>query len=116
VGESGWGVLNHKGIIVEKSLDYNSISCVLFSHMQLRRHTMIGETVRRLLEMRGMTQADLARKSGLSTGHVTQILKGDRGKALSIRTASKLGDALGVKLDFFYQEDTHKQVNNSIKG
>lgn len=73
---------------------------------------MVGETVRRLLEIKGMTQADLARKSGLTTGHVTDIVKNRRGKVLSLQTATKLGNALGVKPEFFYQDDTHKQVNS----
>ncbi len=39
----------------------------------------IAEWLKEELQKRGMSQADLSRKSGISAGHITKVLNGDRG-------------------------------------
>lgn len=66
-----------------------------------------GETLQEVLEERAMTQADLALRTGLSSKHINQIIKGQAG--ISAETALLLERATGVhafvwaKLDSAYQ-------------
>lgn len=53
-----------------------------------------GAELRRVLEAMGMSQADLARATGLSAKHVNQVCQGTA--ALSYETAIKLEDVTGV--------------------
>lgn len=53
----------------------------------------IGTNVKRLLEERKMTQADLARKSGISTANISLIVNGKRN--IRLHTLRLLCDALG---------------------
>jgi HTH-type transcriptional regulator/antitoxin HigA len=47
-----------------------------------------GETLAEVLEERGMTQAELARRTGLSTKHINQVIKG--AASITAETALKL--------------------------
>lgn len=62
-----------------------------------------GDRIRKLREMTGMTQAELAEKSGLLQSQVSMIETGDRG--LNVRTADKLAVALGVRLADLFEEE-----------
>lgn len=55
-----------------------------------------GSVYTRLKEL-GMTQAELAKKLGVTPGRVTQILKGDPG--MTLKTLARLEHALDVRLD-----------------
>jgi transcriptional regulator with XRE-family HTH domain len=55
---------------------------------------------RRLMRERGLSQAELSRKSGLSTAYVSQMVNG-KVKDPSLRKAWAISDALGVSLDDF---------------
>lgn len=57
-----------------------------------------------------LRQADLARKSGLRTGHIAELVNGHRGKRISADTRDKLAEALEVPLSFFSQQNTQKRV------
>lgn len=48
-----------------------------------------------------ITPAELARKSGLSTGHVSDLLNGKKGKRPTLDTVLKLCSALGKEPSFF---------------
>jgi transcriptional regulator with XRE-family HTH domain len=68
---------------------------------------VMGSRIKSRLDELEMTQAELCRKSGLSTGYVSDLINGNRGKRLSVVTASRLGKALKVSANFFYTEDSH---------
>lgn len=59
----------------------------------------LGERIQNALDVRGMTQADLARKSGLSTGLVAQIVSG-RTKDPKFTNVVKIARALDVSLEY----------------
>ncbi|MDI6894619.1 MAG: helix-turn-helix domain-containing protein [Bacillota bacterium] len=64
--------------------------CDTGGHVKLR----VGNTVRTLREQKGITVTDLARATGLSPAHISEIERGRT--APSIRTLEKLARALGV--------------------
>lgn len=55
-----------------------------------------GETLQELLVGKAMSQAELARRTGLSTKHVNQLVKG--GASITADTAARLERALGVPM------------------
>lgn len=57
----------------------------------------LGGRVRRLRNDREWSQAELARRVGVTQGQIAKIERGDRSARLS--TAARLADALGVGLD-----------------
>jgi transcriptional regulator with XRE-family HTH domain len=59
----------------------------------------IGANIQLILDMKGMTQADLARKSGLSTAVVSQIVSG-KTKDPRLSNVVMIANALGVSLDY----------------
>ena len=59
-----------------------------------------GELVMQLLEERGMTQIELARRSGLSRPHINRIIKGGI-EYPSIENAFAIADALNVDVNVF---------------
>lgn len=65
------------------------------------------------LDELGMSQADLARKSGLSTGYVSNIVNGQRGKRVSAETAHRLARALRVRPTYILGDATQKQNANA---
>ncbi|APD10174.1 MULTISPECIES: helix-turn-helix domain-containing protein [Thermus] len=58
-----------------------------------------------LMRSRGLRPSDLARLSGLSTGHVSQILKGERTR-LEVRTLVRLAKALDVPVQELLLEES----------
>lgn len=59
-----------------------------------------------LLEVRnneGMTQAEVAEKSGISRAYYTQIELGERGRKLPVATAKKIAAVLGFDWRLFYE-------------
>ncbi len=58
-----------------------------------------GATIADLLEERGTTQVDLAKRTGLSTKHINQLLKGQA--TISEETALKLEQVLGSTARFW---------------
>lgn len=58
-----------------------------------------------LMRSRGLRPSDLARLSGLSTGHVSQILKGERIR-LEVRTLVRLAKALDVPVQELLLEES----------
>jgi transcriptional regulator with XRE-family HTH domain len=64
---------------------------------------LIGERIRRARKSRGLTLHDLARKSGLTPGYISQI---ENNKALpSVSTIFNLGNVLDCPLTFFFDRD-----------
>jgi transcriptional regulator with XRE-family HTH domain len=64
---------------------------------------LIGERIKRARKSRGLTLHDLARKSGLTAGYISQI---ENNKALpSVATIFNLGNVLDCPLTFFFDRD-----------
>lgn len=59
----------------------------------------LGERIQNALDMRDMTQADLARATGLSTGLIAQIVSG-RTKDPHFSNVVKIARALDVSLNY----------------
>lgn len=66
--------------------------------------TTPGDTIADLLEERGWTQAELATRTGFTTKHIHQLLKGDA--PITQDTASKLEKVLGSTVRFWMGLDT----------
>jgi len=77
-----------------------------------------GETLREALEALGMTQADLARRTGLSAKHINQIIQGSA--SISPDTALALEHVVGVParlwnaLEANYQSQRLRQRNRTV--
>ena len=59
-----------------------------------------SKALRLLLARSGMSQADLARATGMSTAYISQLCKGST-KEPTLSKAFAIADALGVKLQDF---------------
>lgn len=64
-----------------------------------------GETLEEVLEMRGMTQADLARRTGRPTKTINEIIKGKT--AITPETALQLERVLGIPAGFWMKREQH---------
>lgn len=60
---------------------------------------LLANRIQQAMDERGMTQADLARKSGLSTALVAQIVTG-KTKDPRLLSVIKIAQALDVSLDY----------------
>ncbi|MUG67289.1 HTH-type transcriptional regulator sinR [Chlamydia abortus] len=56
---------------------------------------MVGEQIRRIRKLRGMTQEQLAEQSGLSFSYISDVERGTRN--ISLESLGKIISALGVK-------------------
>jgi transcriptional regulator with XRE-family HTH domain len=63
----------------------------------------VGENLRAIRERRGLSQAELYRRSGVAQPSISEIETGHRGA--QIRTLTKLADALGVRVADLFAED-----------
>ena len=63
----------------------------------LDRRKQIGARMRELREAQGMTQADLARRAGITSGNVFRIEAGMYSMGLDL--INRVADALGARLD-----------------
>ena len=62
----------------------------------------LGEKVKVRMERLGMSQAELARASGLSKSYVSAIINDERGsRRTSVRLLNALKEGLRVEDDFF---------------
>lgn len=57
-----------------------------------------GEMLLKLLEEKNVSQAELARRSGISKQSITELVKG-RSKEPSFSKAKAIADALGITLE-----------------
>ncbi|GEM48799.1 helix-turn-helix domain-containing protein [Deinococcus cellulosilyticus] len=68
---------------------------------------MLAEKITKKLQELKWTQADLVRKTGLASSHVSYLCSGERGSRVSLETLKKLSTAFNVPLDFFSDENSH---------
>ena len=59
----------------------------------------LAEKIYTVMELKGMTQADLARKTGLSTALIAQVLT-ERTKDPRFSTVVKIAKALDIPLEY----------------
>lgn len=71
---------------------------------------MLSEKIRSRMAELGISQAELARRSGLTTSHISYLVRGERGQRLDRNTVTRLCKGLDVKVNFFYEEDSHMGV------
>lgn len=69
--------------------------------------SMLDERIRFALELREMTQADLARATGMSTAIIAQICNGTT-KDPRLGSVLKIASALDVSLDFLAGRNSTK--------
>ena len=62
----------------------------------------LGATVRRLRRERGLTQEDLAEKTGLHTNHIGGVERGERN--ITMATLFSLARALEVKVTVLFED------------
>ena len=68
-----------------------------------------GEVLAYELELRGMTRAELARRTGLSGKHIILMLKGKSTKIVTPEIAIKLERALGMPVDYWLNLEANYQ-------
>jgi len=73
-----------------------------------------GATIADLLEERGMTQVDLANRTGLSAKHINQLLKGKA--TISEETALKLEQVLGSTARFWLNLESQYREHLARRG
>jgi len=73
-----------------------------------RRGMPVGENLRAIRERRGLSQAELWRRSGVAQPSISEIETGVRGA--QTRTLTKLADALGVPVAELFREETPPKV------
>ena len=67
---------------------------------------MLGERIDRRRRELGLSQSDLARRSGLSRQYISALILGGRGQRLTVFAATKLAKALRVNQKFLQAEST----------
>ena len=65
--------------------------------------TMLGENIRHLRKVRGLTQEELAKKAGLSTMSIRRYENGER--IITEKVMARIADALDVAIYEFFPED-----------
>lgn len=73
-----------------------------------------GDTIADMLEERGWTQAELAKRTGYTTKHINQLLKGDA--AITQETAGKLEKVLGGSVRFWTSLESQYREQLARKG
>jgi transcriptional regulator with XRE-family HTH domain len=67
-----------------------------------------SEKIRDRMRELGLTQAQLARRSGVSQGRISELLNGKRRyERMRLANARRLAEALGVTPDFFWPVASH---------
>ena len=64
---------------------------------------LVGEQVRKVRRLRGMTQERLAEQSGLSLSYVSDVERSQRN--ISLESLGKIIDALGIKPAQLFEDD-----------
>lgn len=77
----------------------------------------VGEQIRRIRKLRGLTQESLAEKTGLQNTYISDVERGDRNT--SLETLEKIIEALEVEpveiFDFARTNDRKQQMIQNLK-
>jgi len=71
------------------------------------RKNIVGNNVRMLRERLGITQEELALRSGLTQGYINFLENGKRG--YSERSLGKIANALGIQISGLFEEKTKEE-------
>jgi len=71
------------------------------------RKNIVGNNVRTIRERLGITQEDLALKSGLTQGYINFLENGKRG--YSEKSLEKIANALGIQISGLFEEKTRDE-------
>lgn len=86
------------------ALDLLTKRMLAFSQMRVK-HRFSPRMMQKLMADRGLTQAELARVTGLSSGHIAMLLSGARTRP-SAATLLKIARALGVGVEDLMEEES----------
>jgi len=70
-----------------------------------------GDTLREVLEDRGMTQYELALETGFSPNHISEVVNG--AAPISVKFASALEPVFGVEAQFWMNLQTNYDVDRA---
>src|SRR3972149_10365780 len=93
-------VIYVKKIISLRVFDHFITLCYKF----FMRKNIVGNNLRMMRERLGITQEDLALKSGLTQGYINFLENGKRG--YSERSLEKIANALGIQILGLFEEKT----------
>jgi len=71
------------------------------------RNNIVGSNLRMMRERLGITQEDLALRSGLTQGYINFLENGKRG--YSERSLEKIANALGIRVSGLFEEKTKEE-------
>jgi transcriptional regulator with XRE-family HTH domain len=77
---------------------------------------MLPERIRDRMQVIGINQSQLARRSSLSTSYISDLLSGKRGKRLSFAAMEKLRKGLRVPTSFFSTETPHMRPTETRRS
>jgi transcriptional regulator with XRE-family HTH domain len=80
---------------------------------EVMQNPQLTESVRTFLKERGLTQTELAKKTGLSVQYINNIYLGKAGSRVSVNTEQKLKKVMGKS---FFLPLSSTKVENSIPG
>src|SRR4030066_2490768 len=72
------------------------------------RKNIVGNNVRTIRERLGITQEDLALKSGLTQGYINFLENGKRG--YSEKSLEKIANALGIQISGLFEEKIKEEA------
>lgn len=81
--------------------------------MNVEQQNQARENIKRLMEEQGLSQPKLSEKAGIAFGTLSRILRGKQD--LTIQTAEKIADALGLSV-YDLTETDYSPVNTSVRG
>lgn len=92
-----------KYIISRKVLNYNR-----------KRGESVREWLKNLRKEKGLSQQEIAEKMEISQNYYSMIETGERQKDLDLSLAKKLGEILGLSVDFIIAEEA-KTLSTEIR-
>lgn len=65
----------------------------------------IGDKIKELLEIRGMTQSELSKQSGISSGLISEYVSNKRTE-MTVNTLRRIAETLRIHPAYFLEDDT----------
>jgi repressor LexA len=74
----------------------------------------IGDRLKRLRLEAGLSQRELAKRSGMDREYICQI-EANKTKTITLKTAESLASGLGISACMFFNEN-HREITDEIKA
>jgi transcriptional regulator with XRE-family HTH domain len=71
------------------------------------KRTTLSRKLRQALIESGINQAELSRRTALTTGYIAMLINGERGQKVSAETLIRLAKALDKPISYFLTSETH---------